>query len=93
MCAMIYRHGPSMPTIIGAVVTFFGGLLLTLSLHQREQSGLGSSEQVMMAVCVTIVLTGALLIAAFSRYQFTHLWKPQPHGASKKKGKPGPRKR
>lgn len=75
MCAVMYRQRPSIPAIILACVVFFGGTILVVYLRPLLETGEIQGAPVLMTGCVTCILSGALLIIAFSRYQFTHLWK------------------
>jgi hypothetical protein len=91
--AMIYRHGPSLPALVSAGVVFFSGALLVFSLYQQEQAGEGTVQTVALVGCLTFVITVSLVIMAFARYQYTHLWKSTKASHSDKYKKPGLRSR
>ncbi|VGO22281.1 hypothetical protein [Pontiella sulfatireligans] len=84
MCAMIYRHRPILSALIAAGLSCVAGVLLVFGMRQRYEAGVAPASSVMLAGCVTIVLTGSFLIVAFSRYRFTHLWKTPQAAHSKK---------
>ncbi len=91
MCAMIYKHRPSSTALAAAGVVLIGGTLLACGFQQQDRLGDNVPPSVLLTGCVTIVLTGALVIVAFARYKFTHLWK-KPPSASKKPKKPSRRR-
>ena len=72
---MIYRHRPSLLALVAAVFSFVAGAVLFYQMQEQHLRGDGSAASVLLTGCLTITLTGAWLIMAFSRYQFTHLWK------------------
>lgn len=69
MCAMIYRHRPILSALIAAGLSCVAGVLLVFGMRQRYEAGVAPASSVMLAGCVTIVLTGSFLIVAFSRYR------------------------
>ena len=75
MCAMIYKHKPMLPALVAAGIIFLLGMAWMLSLQPRVQSGEAEPSSVLMAGGLTCTVAGSLLIMAFSRYKFTHLWK------------------
>jgi hypothetical protein len=80
----MYKQRPAMPALIAAAcVMLFGGFVVYY-LYRRVDDGDANSASVLFAVCLTCGLVGTLVILAFARYQFTHLWKHPDPAFSKK---------
>lgn len=82
MKPLMYRHRPAMPALVAAIVSLAGGAFCFGMLYHRVQSGEIGAEKLKGLILLSFALSGICLIAAFARYQFTHLWmKPQrkPH--------------
>jgi hypothetical protein len=60
---------------VAAVVVFIAGTMLALYQQPQLEAGEIESASIVMTGCMTCAVGGALLIIAFARYQFTHLWK------------------
>ena len=73
--ALMYRHRPAFPALIGALASLIGGIFCFFMIYQRVQSGEISKEKLMALIMISIACSGVFLSAAFSRYQFTHLWR------------------
>lgn len=83
MCALMYRHRPDYPAIISAGVVLLIGMVLFFALKQEE----ASFQTLLLTACITLCLAAILLVTAFSRYQFTHLWKHPDPAFSKKRAR------
>ena len=73
--AFMYKHRPSLPSLVLAGLSLGGGSLIFYSLYRREAMGECAMATVLMTGCLTIIMTGGFLIMAFARYKYTHLWK------------------
>jgi len=71
---MRYRHRPSFPALIGALLVFSAGTSLVLYLRPEVEAGEISASSMLLAGCFTCAISGALLVMAFARYPFTQLW-------------------
>jgi hypothetical protein len=79
MKPLMYRQRPALPALIGSVVSLIAGLVCCAMIYGRVQSGEIGEEKLAGLILISVVVTGTCLIAAFARYQFTHLWlKPRP---------------
>ena len=72
---MMYRHRPSTPALVAALVIFIGGTICVFSLKPQHDAGEIEVASLILLGCVTSTLSGALVITAFARYKFIHLWK------------------
>ena len=79
--ALMYKHRPAFPALMGAFFSLLLGVFCFAMIYQRVQSGEIGREKLAALILLSISISGILLIAAFSRYQFTHLWK-KPHRKS-----------
>ncbi len=59
---------------MGACVSLLLGLFCFFMIYQRVQHGEISKEKLTALIMISIACSGVFIIAAFSRYQFTHLW-------------------
>ena len=84
MGALMYKHRPTYPAMVAAVLVLLFGGFWTWCLHGRVEDGIGEPSSVVAAGCVSCGLAGILIIMAFARYQFTHLWKKPDPAFSKK---------
>ncbi len=87
MGPQMYRHRPAYPALIGAVTVMFFGALATFHFYKMAESGETDKQLFLMSGMITLAFSGALLIAAFARYQFTHLWQRPDPAFSKKERK------
>ena len=86
----MYKHRPSSPALWAVVIVLLVGGFFVWHLHGRVVDGIGDPSSVVAAGCVSCGIAGSLLVVAFARYQFTHLWdKPDP--AFSKKSRRGRR--
>ena len=74
----MYRHRPAFPALVGAFAFLLAGVFCFAMIYQRVQSGEIGREKLAALILLSILISGIWLIAAFSRYQFTHLW-VKPH--------------
>lgn len=85
---LMYRHRPSGPALIAAGCILILGGSYMYCLYRRVDAGEASPESILHVAFLTIGATGALLILAFARYRFTHLWKhPDPAFSKRAKTK------
>lgn len=73
--ALMYRHGPNKTALIGAGVVLLFGFGCALSLSPEVESGERSANIVYLIISLSLLVAGVLIIVAFARYSFTHLWK------------------
>jgi hypothetical protein len=85
MKPLMYRHRPAFPALVGAVVCLLGGGLCFGVIYHRVQNGEISEDKLIALTMISIALSLIFLVAAFARYQFTHLWVKPRHGAQRKK--------
>jgi hypothetical protein len=83
MKPLIYRHRPAFPALVGAAVSLVGGALCFGTLYDRVMAGEISQEKLTGMIMAAVAIAGIFLIAAFARYQFTHLWLKPRHKAEK----------
>ncbi|WP_136082761.1 hypothetical protein [Pontiella desulfatans] len=84
----MYRHRPAFPALVGAVVSLLGGIFCFGMIYVRVKSGEIGEEKLKALIFISVATSLIFLVAAFGRYQFTHLWmKPRPNK------KPAPRHR
>lgn len=83
MRPLMYKQRPAYPALIAAVCSLIFGALTCWALKDRVDAGEGTSASILLVACISVGTSGALLIAAFARYQFTHLWK-RPEAAHSK---------
>ena len=76
--ALMYRHRPAFPALVGAFFCLLAGVFCFAMIYHRVQNGEIGHENLAALILLSISIFGILLIAAFSRYQFTHLW-VKPH--------------
>lgn len=81
MGPLMYRQRPSYPALISAGAVLFLGMLLVLALKQEEVS----FQVRLLTGCITLCMSAILLVTAFARYQFTHLWKHSDPACSRKR--------
>ncbi|VGO22617.1 hypothetical protein [Pontiella sulfatireligans] len=74
MKPLMYRHRPAFPALVGAAVSLVAGLFCFAMIYERVQNGEIGEEKLNGLVLISVAVTGICLIAAFARYQFTHLW-------------------
>ena len=71
----MYRQRPAYPALVLAGVVAAVGFIAVCCLKQRVENGEYDATCLLLTAFTTIGITGALVITAFARYQFTHLWK------------------
>ena len=69
-----------MPALIGVPCVLMLGILIILALKFEECS----SALVLLVACATLCVAAVLVVLAFARYQFSHLWKHPDPAFSKK---------
>lgn len=74
MKPLMYRHRPSFPALMAALISLLAGLFCFGMIYQRVASGEIGKEKLMALTLISIASSGIFIIAAFARYQFTHLW-------------------
>lgn len=92
MGPLMYKQRPAYPALVGAVCVLAFGGLVCWGLNERVQAGLGDLSQIILTASLCCGIAGALVITAFARYQFTHLWKkakPRSSGPCKPRFKAG----
>ena len=98
--ALMYRHGPNKPALIGAVVMLIFGAGCALAFLPAVESGERPASILYLIVSLSLLVAGMLVIVAFARYSFTHLWKSTgarhsdvyTHPANKRKKKGAPKR-
>jgi hypothetical protein len=70
----IYKHRPVWAALFGAGFFLFMGMLTYFTMHPRVRSGEMGEEKLLGLIMLSIIVPGILIILAFSRYKFTHLW-------------------
>ena len=75
MKPLMYRQRPAFPALVGAGASLLAGVFCFAMIYQRVESGEIGREKQTALILVSIATSGIFLIAAFARYQFTHLWK------------------
>lgn len=89
MRPLMYRQRPALPAFIAAGFVLVVGGLMVCGLRQHGEAGIGNPPSVLRVACCSFTIAGALVIMAFARYRFTHLWKNHhPSSAKKERGKP-----
>lgn len=78
MKPLMYRQRPAYPALIFSACALLVGAACVLWLKRRVDIGLASESSVLFVGFASLGLAGCGLIAAFARYQFTHLWKRRP---------------
>lgn len=83
---MMYRQRPAGPALVAAACVLVFGTVVIYWLRQRVDIGEANESSVLFAGCLTCGIAGSLVILAFARYQFLHLWvKKDPAFAKKTK--------
>lgn len=84
MGPLMYRHRPALPALVGAVVCLIGGAFCFGMIYHRVKSGEIGEEKLKALILISFATSGFFLIAAFARYQFTHLWMKPRRGKPRK---------
>lgn len=88
MGPLMYRQRPANPALIAAaVVLLFGGAIIWWQKNQMDD-GVGDVSSIILTASITCALVLVLLVSAFARYQFTHLWKKPTHAKQDEKVNP-----
>ena len=74
MKALMYRHGPAVPALVGAFASLMIGASVFLMIYPRVQSGEIGEDKLSAVILVSLLVFSIFLIGAFARYRFTHLW-------------------
>ncbi len=94
MGSYMYKHRPNYAALAGALMTFVAGVLIYFMQFQSS-GGHMDPRWALLIPAVTLVLTAALLLVAFARYRYTHLWSKKHRGkhdrSVHKKHRPHPR--
>ncbi len=75
---LMYRHRPAYPALIAAFGTLAVGAAGVIYLRARLETGDARPSSIVLVYCLTAAVSGSLLVAAFARYRFTHLWRKTP---------------
>lgn len=79
MGPLMYRQRPAYPALItAAVVLLLGGAFIWWEKNNLDD-GVGDVSAIILTACITCGAVLVLLVSAFARYQFTHLWKKPQH--------------
>ena len=78
MGPLMYRQRPAFPALIFTACVLVVGTIIVFWLKPRAEVGLAEESTIMFITFTTLALAGCGLVAAFARYQFTHLWKKRP---------------
>lgn len=81
----MYKQRPAYAALIAAACVLLLGACTVFELQRRISYGDGNFSSPLFIGCLTCAISGALVISAFSRYQFTHLWRKDTAPASLKK--------
>lgn len=81
----MYRHRPAFPALVGAVVSLLGGAFCFAMIYVRVKSGEIGDEKLRALILISVSTSLIFFVAAFARYQFTHLWMKPHHGKKKKR--------
>jgi hypothetical protein len=82
----MYRQRPAFPALVGAGASLLAGVFCFAMIYQRVESGEIGREKLTALILVSMATSGVFIIAAFARYQFTHLWlKPCRHSSKKRR--------
>jgi len=98
--ALMYRHGPNKTALTGAAVVLLFGVCCALAVRSGVENGERPVSILYLIVSLSLLVAGMLVIAAFARYSFTHLWKSTgarhsdvyTHPANKRKKKGAPKR-
>jgi high-affinity Fe2+/Pb2+ permease len=75
MSTPMYKHRPAYPALLGAAACLALGIFCYVMIYRRVESGDIGADKLLALIMISILLCGLFLVAAFSRYQFTHLWR------------------
>ncbi|VGO22245.1 hypothetical protein [Pontiella sulfatireligans] len=90
MGSLMYKQRPSYPSLISAAVVLVLGAVLVCDILKQVDAGEADASSAILTGCLACGISGSLVIAAFARYQFTHLWRnPDPAFVKKRKGSRG----
>ncbi|WP_372798851.1 hypothetical protein [Pontiella sp.] len=79
MGSYMYRQRPNLVALGGALIVFISGILVYCM--QLQNSGGHLDQRVRLMILLgTPLLTVVLLLIAFARYRFTHLWRKKHKG-------------
>lgn len=71
----LWKLTPNWMMLFLGIVFLSGGSTATFMMYDEAALADPDHQQVFaLTICVTIIMTGIFLIAAFNRYRFTHLW-------------------
>jgi hypothetical protein len=83
---LMYKQRPAYPALIAAVVVLAFGAFVVWNQLGKVEDGLAEPSSAVAAGCFSCGIAAACIVAAFARYQFTHLWKkPDPAFSRKQK--------
>jgi len=83
------KQRPAYPALVAAACILLVGAFAVYGLKRRIKVGDADFSSLFLLVCLSCAISGDLVITAFSRYQFTHLWKKPIRPFQKIKGKTG----
>ncbi|MDF7799655.1 hypothetical protein P4C99_09265 [Pontiellaceae bacterium B1224] len=79
MGPLIYKQRPAMPGLIFSAIVLISGGGIAHWLQGRAKVGEAPDSAPVFVLSIALALAGCGLVAAFARYQFTHLWKKRKH--------------
>ena len=85
MKPLMYKQRPAFPALVGAAVSLLGGAFCYGMIYVRVKSGEIAEEKLTALIMVSIALSFIFIVAAFARYQFTHLWMKPRHQSREKR--------
>ena len=79
MKPLMYRQRPAYPALVAAACALIIGMSIIMVLKDRLKDGIGTPSSILLTGCISCGIAAVLIVSAFARYQFTHLWKkPNP---------------
>jgi len=81
----MYKQRPAYPALVGACFVLIIGVLIMCGMKPAVDAGEMDQSMVLLAAFMTLCVTSILVVAAFARYQFTHLWRHKDPAFSKKR--------
>jgi hypothetical protein len=79
-----YKQQRSYPALIGSGFVLLTGSLIVWGLLPAVKSGDVGFSAVWLVVCLSVCIAAILIVAAFVRHQFAHLWKHEDPAGSKR---------
>ncbi|MDF7822949.1 hypothetical protein P4B35_02910 [Pontiellaceae bacterium B12227] len=79
MGPLMYRQRPAFPALIFSACVLIAGGLIAVWANRQVEEGLKDESTLILIIFSTLGLAGCGLVAAFARYQYTHLWQKKRH--------------